>query len=220
MTPKATYTTRLLPIPPLESGDRLARQEFERRYKTMPRINKAELIEGVVIIPSSVHFYSHSQPHAHIIGWLAVYSAATPGTSLGDNATVCLDTDNEVQPDALLRLDEKKNGQSRISEDDYIEGAPELIVEIAASSASYDLYEKKDIYRRNGVQEYIVWQIYDGRVVWHYLDKGIYKELLTDENGIIRSQIFSGLWLNVNALLTEDLAAVLATVQTDLANPT
>ncbi len=114
ISPKATYTTKLPSIPPLESGDRLTRQEFERRYQAMPRINKAELIEGVVIMPSPVHFSSHSQPHSHIITWLGVYCAATPGVSLGDNATVRLDADNEVQPDALLRLAEKGIINSRI----------------------------------------------------------------------------------------------------------
>ncbi len=219
ITPPASYWTKLLPIPPLEQGERLSRQEFERRYEAMPHLNKAELIEGVVHMPSPVHFTSHSQPHAHIIGWLAIYTAATPGVKLGDNATVILDADNEVQPDALLRLTEEKGGQSRISHKDYVTGAPELVVEIAASSASIDLHEKKHVYRRNGVQEYLVWQIYNGRIVWFYLEAGEYREMAADESGIIRSRAFPGLWLAVNALLSEDLATVLATVQQGTHSP-
>lgn len=210
---KTTHRPKLLPVPPLESGDRLSRAEFERRYEAMPHTNKAELIEGVVYMPSPVHFAAHSQPHAHVMGWLAVYCAATLGVKLGDNATVLLDSDNEVQPDALLRLEESKGGQSRINHKDYIAGAPELVVEIAASSAAIDLHEKKHVYRRNGVQEYIVWQIYDGRITWFGLNEGEYKEQPADEQGIIRSYAFPGLWLTVEGMLSGDLTAVLATVQ-------
>lgn len=116
----------------------------------MPKVKKAELIEGVVYMASPVRAKSHSLPHAAIMAWLSACWVATPGVSLLDNATVRLDPDNEPQPDALLRIESA--GQSLISEDDYIEGAPELIVEIAASSASYDLYDKKRVYRRNGVR--------------------------------------------------------------------
>ena len=142
---------RAVGLPPLEGGDRLTRAEFERRYEAMPHIKKAELIEGVVFMPSPVHYSSHSKPHAYIIGWLAFYCSSTPNVDLGDNATVRLDMDNEVQPDALLRLDAAQGGTSHLSDDDYLEGPPELIVEIAASSASYDLHDKLNVYRRNGL---------------------------------------------------------------------
>ncbi|HFQ94164.1 MAG TPA: Uma2 family endonuclease [Anaerolineae bacterium] len=208
-----TFPFKLPEIPPLEPGERLSRNEFERRYAAMPHLKKAELIEGVVYMPSPVHLISHSQPHAQIITWLGVYCAANADIILGDNATVRLDADNEVQPDALLRWDESKGGRSRITDDDYLEGPPELIVEIAASSASYDLYEKKTVYRRNGVQEYVVWRIYDGRLDWFYLDEGIYKELTPDENGIITSRVFPGLRLDVSALLQNDMAAVLQALE-------
>jgi Uma2 family endonuclease len=203
-------------VPPLESGDRLTRREFERRYQAMPHLKKAELIEGVVYMPSPVRFKGHSQPHAQIIGWLAVYCAATPGIELGDNATVRLDLDNEVQPDTLLRLDSALGGNSRLSADDYIEGAPELIVEIAASSAAYDLHDKLKIYRRNGVQEYLVWQIYDKRLNWFRLSEDEYVPLPPDNEGVIRSQLLPGLHLAVPALLEGDLATVLAILQQGL----
>lgn len=94
-----------LTIPPLENGDRLTRTEFERRYDTVPQVKKAELIEGIVYMASPLRFKSHGKPHAYIMGWLAMYEAATPGVELGDNATVPLDMDNEPQPDALLRVE-------------------------------------------------------------------------------------------------------------------
>jgi Uma2 family endonuclease len=203
--------------PPLENGDRLTRWEFERRYQARPDIKKAELIEGVVYMPSPVHFQSHSEPHSWIIGWLVTHCAATPSVRLGDNATVRLDLDNEIQPDALLRLEPAAGGHSRISEDDYIEGAPELVVEIAASSASYDLHDKLRAYRRNGVQEYVVWRVYDRQVDWLALTKGEYVSLAPDTSGVVHSQVFPGLRLAVAALLDGDLAKVLAELQQGLA---
>lgn len=208
--------SRINNTPPLESGDRLTRQQFEHRYQATPENLKAELIEGVVYVASPVRANSHGRPHAQIVGWLLVYSAATPGVDVQDNSTVRLDIDNEPQPDALLRIEPRVGGNSRISEDDYIEGAPELIAEIAASSASYDMNAKLNAYRRNGVQEYIVWQIYENRLDWFRLQEGRYVSLEPDAEGVIRSQIFPGLWLSVNALREGDLAQVLAVLQQGL----
>jgi Uma2 family endonuclease len=209
----ASPTTHL---PILESGDRLTRQEFERRYQAMPQIKKAELIEGVVYLASPVRANRHGRPHSQIVGWLLVYEAATPGVYLADNTTVRLDADNEPQPDALLRIEPEVGGTSRISEDDYVEGTPELVAEIAASSASYDLNDKLNAYRRNGVKEYIVWQMYENCLNWFSLQEGRYVPLQPDEAGVIRSSIFPGLWLAVNALQEGDLAQVLAVLQQGL----
>jgi Uma2 family endonuclease len=196
---------------PLENGDRLSQPEFHDRYLAMSHVSKAQLIEGVVYMPSPVRSRSHGQPHAMIIGWLSNYWVATPGVDLNDNATVLLDGDNEPQPDALLRIE--NGGNSRITDDDYVQGAPELIVEIAASTASYDLHDKKKAYRRNGVQEYIVWQINEKSLYWFRLDKGKYVSIKPDENGVVHSVVFPGLWLAVTALLEGDLAQVMVVLQ-------
>ncbi len=136
--------------PLLEPGDRLSRDEFERRYQRMPRLQKAELIEGSVYIPSPVRARRHAQPHSHLGGWLGLYASETPGVECFDNSSVRLDLDNEPQPDLVLIKLPDKGGQARISADDYIEGAPELAVEIVGSSQAYDLHQKKGAYRRNG----------------------------------------------------------------------
>jgi Uma2 family endonuclease len=201
------------PVPALQNGDRLTRQEFERRYEAMPDVKKAELVEGTVYMPSPVRNLGHAQPHAHLMTWLGVYAASTPGVAAADNATVRLDLDNEVQPDALLRIDEAAGGQSTISGDDHIEGAPELIAEVAHNSAAYDLYDKKQAYRRNGVQEYLVWQIEDRRVDGFVLDEGAYRPLSPDADGLLVSRAFPGLVLAVEALLDGDLASVLSVLQ-------
>ena len=203
-----------LTIPPLENGDKLTRWEFERRYQAMPHLKKAELIEGIVYMASPLRITQHGEPHANIMLWLGFYKAFTPYLQLGDNCTVRLDIDNEPQPDALLRID--KGGQSTISQDDYVEGAPELIVEIAASSASYDVHQKLNVYRRNQVQEYLVWRFYEQEIDWFLLQTGEYIKLEPDSDGIIRSQIFPGLWLDKNALLMGDLGKVLVILQRGL----
>ena len=129
-------------IPPLENGDRLTRAEFERRYEAMPHLKKAELIEGEVYIGSPEHHRRHSLPHLQIGCWLGSYMAATPGVEAGDNGSVRLDLDNEPQPDAFLLIEPERGGQARISADDFVEGAPELVAEISSSSVSYDLGKK------------------------------------------------------------------------------
>ena len=116
------------PVPPLQNGDHLTRDEFERRYDALPHLKKAELIEGVVYMPSPVRQRRHGRPHLHVNTWLGTYEASTPGVEAGDNSTIRLDLDNEPQPDALLFIDPARGGQARISADDYLEGAPELVV--------------------------------------------------------------------------------------------
>jgi Uma2 family endonuclease len=202
-------------IPPLENGDQLTRLEFELRYEKTPEAKKAELIEGIAYMASPLRINQHGEPHAHIIGWLSFYKAFTPNLQLGDNCTVRLDPENEPQPDALLRI--AQGGQSTISEDDYVEGAPELIVEIAASTVSIDLHDKLRAYRRNQVQEYLVWRVYDHQFDWFRLQDGKYIKLQPNQNGIIESEIYAGLWLDVNALLTGNLAKVLEVLQLGIA---
>lgn len=206
-------------LPPLNSGDRLSRAEFERRYQVHPEIKKAELVEGVVYMPSPIHLQKYAEPHGQIVTWLGVYTAGTPGLQLADNATVRLDFENEVQPDAFLRVKSEFGGKAQVTDDDYLEGSPELIVEIAASSAAYDMHDKRRVYARNGVQEYLVAQMYEKRMDWFVLREGVYEALTPDENGILRSEVFPGLWLHPQAFWAGDLAAMLATLQEGLAAP-
>ena len=201
-------------VPPLENGDRLTQAEFERRYDAMPHLKKAELIEGIVYMASPLRIREHGNPHARIITWLGTYWSATPGIELGDNTTVRLDADNEPQPDALLRIE--VGGQSHINEDGYVEGAPELIAEVAASSVSIDVHDKLNVYRCNQVQEYIVWRFQDGELDWFRLTEGEYIPLDFNSQGMIKSEVFPGLWLDKEALLAGNLAKVIEIVQQGL----
>ena len=206
-------------IPPLENGDRLTRAEFERRYDAMPQLKKAELIEGEVYLPSPVPHGRHSHPHTRLVAWLANYETDTPGVEAGDNGSIRLDLDNEPQPDAYLIIRHERGGQARISEDDYIAGAPELVAEVSSSSASYDLGRKLNVYRRNGVREYVVWRVLDRRVDWFVNRDGRFELMPPAADGILRSTVFPGLWLEPAALVRGDKAMVKAILQQGVNSP-
>lgn len=219
MSTARSHPVRPSVVPPLQAGDHLTRAEFERRYEATPGLKKAELIEGIVYMPPPVSHAGHSEPHAVLIGWLFTYWSATPGLRIGDNGSLRLDLDNMPQPDAYLLIDPKHGGQAKIDDDDYVVGAPELVGEVAASSVSYDLHLKLNVYRRNGVREYVVWRTYDHEIDYMVLREGEYQKLVPDANGIIRSEIFPGLWLAPAALLSGDMATMVRIVHEGLASP-
>lgn len=204
-------------VPLLQNGDRLSSVEFERRYARMPNV-KAELIEGVVYMSSPVRVENHGKPHILLSTWLGTYYAKTPGlVTPADNVTVRLDDDNTVQPDLILLLPAHVGGTSKIDEDDYVAGGPEFVAEIAASSVSIDTHTKQNSYRRNRVREYLVWRVEQTAIDWLFLNNSEY-ERLPDENGVIRSRVFPGLWLDTAAMLKQDLAAALTTLEHGLAS--
>ncbi len=190
----------------LQSGDRMTRHEFHRRYCELPEI-RAELIEGVVYLASPLK-REDGRPHALVMAWLGSYWEQHPEVELLDNATVLLDVDNEVQPDASLRY---LSGQSAVTQKDYVQGAPEFVVEVAVSSVSIDLHDKLNAYRRNGVQEYVVWRVMDQAIDWFRLRERTFIKIEPNVSGIIESETFPGLRLNVRAMVAEDLPRVMAT---------
>lgn len=212
-----TKQARPRQLPPLHNGDHLTRAEFERRYAAQPHVKHAELIEGVVYMPSPVSI-QHGKTHANIMVWLGLYRSQTSGLHVADNVTIRLDLENEVQPDAVLYIDEKLGGQVQI-EDDFLAGPPELVVEVAASSAAYDLHEKLRVYRRSGVQEYLVLLAYEQETRWFQLVEGEYQLFAPDENGRLRSQRFPGLHFQPDLFWNDDLAGLLQVLQEGLATP-
>jgi Uma2 family endonuclease len=200
-------------IPLLENGDHLRRAEFERRFDAEPELKKAELINGIVYMSSPVRIKKHARPHAHVMGWLFLYHAATPGTDIGDNGSVRVDEDIMPQPDGFLRIDEAYAGQSYIDQDDYLQNLPELVFEVASSSASYDLHEKLEMYLLHGVKEYVVWRVLENSIDWFRLEGNTYQQVQPDENGVITSTNFPGLRLAADAFINGNLAAVLAELQ-------
>ena len=205
-------------IPELQAGDHL-RAELSGDILRCRTSRKAELIEGIVYMPSPVSHKRHSRPHGFIVTWLGTYLSATPGTDAGDNGTVRLDWENEPQPDGMLRILPERGGQSRDDEDDYIAGSPELVAEVSASSASYDLHEKLHAYQRNGVREYLVWRVWDAAIDWFALREGRFERMPLTEADHYRSETFPGLWLDPAAMIRGDLAAAMAVLQQGLASP-
>ena len=197
------------PIPPLENGDHLTRNEFERRFEAMPHLKKAELIEGIVYMPAAaIRLDQHGKPHFRLIGWLGAYEAATPGIAGGDNSSIRLDLDNEPQPDAMLMIDSDRGGQAVVDDDGYVARAPELVAEVSASTVSLDMHAKFRVYRRNGVREYIVWRVLDRQIDWFVLRAGEFEPLAVNDGGLLCSEAFPGLWLDSQALVRGDLKAV------------
>jgi Uma2 family endonuclease len=185
----------------------------------MPEVNDAELIEGIVYMPSPVSFGRHSAPHFDLIGWLSTYRMLTPGIRGGDNGTLGLDDLNAPQPDAFLIILPSHGGQVRIDANDYVVGSPELIAEVAGTSAAIDLHEKKTAYLRNGVREYIVWRVFDRVIDWFAAREGRFEPLAPGPGGRLESRVLGGLWLDPEALIGGDMLSVDRTARMGIASP-
>jgi Uma2 family endonuclease len=212
----SVHKPALAPEEQLHSGDRMSRQEFHRLYEKMGEDFKAELVGGIVHVAPALRL-RHGTNHPYLSGLLFVYQGSTPGVELGDNTTVLLGDEGEPQPDLLLRVLPEYGGQSTTSPDDYVEGPPELVAEIAHSSRSIDLNAIRDDYTRYGVLEYLVVNLADHRL--HWLDLRTGQELSPDPDGVVRMRCYPGLWIHADALLAKDYGRLMATLQQGLASP-
>jgi Uma2 family endonuclease len=203
--------------PPLENGDRLTIGEFKRRWERMPKLKRAELIEGVVFMPAALRHTQHGEPHGWIMNLVSTYAMRT-GLAFGDNASVELDEHNMPQPDAYVLLPEHLGRRSRIDEEGYLIGPPDFIAEVAASSASLDLHGKLQTYEQSGVQEYIVWRTLDQAFDWFVHQAGALRRQPFPD-GIIRCAILPGLWLDTAALIQKNAQQLLGTFEQGLASP-
>jgi Uma2 family endonuclease len=206
-------------VSPLENGAHLGATEFLRRIEAMPELKKAELVNGIVYMGSPVRLDQHGEPDNLIQTWLGTYSAATCGVKAAANTTVRLGPDDVPQPDGLLWITAECGGQSRLDEKGFLQGAPELVVEVAASSVSLDAQDKVASYRRAGVREYVIWRTEDDAIDRRVLEDDEYRLLAPDEKGILRSRVFPGLWLDASALLARDGARMLTALQQGIQSP-
>lgn len=204
-------------LPPLVEGQRLDQPTFHARYLAMPPGTRAELIDGVVFMPSPVGS-EHSSAHVPPIVWLALYSRRTPGTKTHDNATTILGWRSEPQPDGLLRLLPECGGRTRV-EKGFLHGPPELVVEVSHTTRYVDLGPKLGDYERAGVLEYVVRTIEPDAVHWFRSEGGRLVPVGPDAEGLLRSRIFPGLWLDPAALLAGDLDLLIETLDRGLATP-
>lgn len=202
-------------FPSFQNGDRMTRAEFHYIYDKMPDDCRAELVGGVVYYVASPLKRRHGTSHLQFGGILAIYTAQTPGTEAADNTTVLLGDEGEPQPDLFLRILPEFGGQSQTTDDDYVAGAPEFIIEIAASSRSIDLHAKYDDYRRYGVLEYLVVCVQEQRLYWFDLQAD--SELSIDADRVLRVRTFPGLWIDSDALWAADHAKLLATLEQGMA---
>jgi Uma2 family endonuclease len=205
-----------LTVPPLRDGERLSREEFERRYDALPDV-KAELLNGVVYMASPVTA-EHGKPHGDLMGWLYSYKAFTPGVDSGVDSSIRLPLGSMPQPDVFLHILESHGGRSYIDADGYVAGAPDLLGEVAKSSLIHDSTVKMAICREAGIPEFILWRVEDRAIEWYFLNNGEYQELATGPDGIIRSKTFPGLWLDFEAMIRRDDQAVLRALQQGIAS--
>lgn len=199
----------------LESGDRLTREEFHRRYCARPDIKKAELVLGVVYVASPLRSDVHGEPHSLADFWVGTSAARHPDLRVSIDATLILSDESEVQPDIVLFREPAPGAALQRTTGGYLEGAPELVLEVAASSASYDLHDKLEAYRLAGIPEYVVWRVIDGQINWFRLDAGTYVRIEPDGDGMIESRSFPGLRLSLPAMLAGDRAAILAALESN-----
>jgi len=193
----------------------MTRAEFHSIYDKMPEDCRAELVGGVVYYVASPLKRPHGKGHLHLSNILATYEAHTPGTEALDNATILLGDDGEPQPDLLLRILPEHGGQTQTTDDEYVAGMPEFVLEVAASSRSIDLHDKYDDYRRYGGLEYLVVCVEDQQI--HWFDLRTDSELKIDNDKVLRSHTFPGLWIDTEALWAGNLLQLQATLQQGLA---
>lgn len=204
-----------LVLPPLVAGQRLDRETFHDRYAAMPPDTRAELINGVVFMPSPVG-YRHAHAHVPALAWLAYYEENTPGVEVLDNASTALGPRSEPQPDAQLRILPEFGGRTQ-TDRRFVRGVPELVVEVSHATRYNDLGPKLDDYERAGLLEYVVLALEPDEVLWHVLQEGRLVALPPDADGLYRSHVFPGLWLDPGALLSRDMRRQRAVLDRGLA---
>jgi Uma2 family endonuclease len=202
-------------VPLLVNGDRMTQPEFHRRYLACPEHERWELIGGVVYLTSPLR-WGHGTYHQKLSLVLGVYQVATPGIEVGDSATVILDEESEPQPDLSLRILAEYGGQSRMDEDGYVQGAPELVVEVAYSSRSIDFNQKRKAYEQAGVPEYLVLSVEDQELFWFHFLSG--STIRPNRRGVSRSLVAPGLWIDNQALVDQNGARLMEVVQQGLAS--
>jgi Uma2 family endonuclease len=205
------------PSRPLIEGEHLDQPTFHARYEAMPPGTRAELIGGVVHMPSPVG-RAHGQAHVSAIVWLSYYAENTPGVEVLDNATTILGWRSEPQPDALLRILPECGGRTRL-ERGYVRGAPELVIDVALATRYVDLGPKLSDYEQAGVLEYIVRALEPDEVLWFRQEQGVLVSKAADADGLFRSSTFPGLWLAPQALLEGDTRRLRAELDRGLATP-
>jgi Uma2 family endonuclease len=205
-------------LPPLREGERLTRAEFHCRYAAMPHLKRAELIDGQVYIPTLGDCW-HGEARADLCGFLAMYRIDKPPVEAAIRPTIILDDLNEPQPDLTIFLSHDFGGTSFINSDGFIEGPPELIGEVVPDHRYYALHEKMDVFARSGVQEYVVWRVMEKQVDVFHLRERQYRHIRPDSDGLVKSKVFPGLWIDVLALQSREARKAFEVVQQGTASP-
>ena len=111
---------------------------------------------------------------------------------------VRFDEGNIYQPDILYIEESRKDEIVK----DFVEGAPDLIIEILSpSNAYYDLRQKKEVYEKYGVKEYIIIDPIAQNADLYLLKEGAYylhQRSAKDEH--LNSTLLKGFSINLKQL--------------------
>jgi Uma2 family endonuclease len=212
----ATGTQSTGSAPELRDGDRMTQREFHAIYGLMPKHVRAQLIAGRVYVASPMKV-NHGRSTPPMAALLTLYEARTPGVEAMEGSTVILSEEDEPEPDLMLRILPEYGGKSRNTSDGYVEGPPELLIEVSDTTRLLDLGDKRRQYAIHGVREYLVVDLRDRRL--HWFDLTADQELDAPADGVYRIKIFPGLWIDSAALFDRDLPRLLATLDAGLAAP-
>jgi Putative restriction endonuclease len=201
----------------LVEGQKLDQSTFHDRYEAMSPGTRAELINGVVYMPGPVG-PEHGRALVPTLVWLSYYQENTPGVEVLDNTSTALYPKGEPQPDAQLRILPEYGGRTQTKRR-LIRGVPEMVVEVSHASRFTDLGPKFDEYERVGVLEYTVLALEPNEILWFELRQGRLVELPPSSDGLFRSGVFPGLWLDPAALMAGDTRRLREVVDAGLATP-
>ena len=205
--------------PVLHAGDHLDAETFLRRWEGMPELKRAELVEGRAYLMPSPVSEMHGQPHDVVMQWIAAYRRLTPGLAGLVDTTLVIDDETVLQPDYQLNLPQAAGGRTGRTAKGYVTGAPELVVEIAHSTESMDLHEKREIYRRAGVAEYLVWRTHEAAIDWWSNAGDAWRPIEPDGQGVRYSRVYPGLATSNEMLLAGDLGRLAEAIERACAGP-
>jgi Putative restriction endonuclease len=203
--------------PRLVNGERLDQPTFHALYEATPPSTRAELINGVVFMPDPFGV-EHARAIMPVTVWLAYYAEQVPILDAMRNVTTILGWKCELQPDLALVIPDEFGGQTQ-SDTDWLRGPPELVAEVADETRYVDLGPKLEDYEGAGVWEYVVRALKPDTVYWFVRRGGRFVELAPGPDGIYRSEIFPGLWLDAEALIRGDRRRLREVIDLGCATP-
>ena len=187
---------------------------FEEYLDSLTEESKGDLFDGLLYMQTPP-----SDAHEEIFGFLFdilrnYVLEKNLGVVRGSRTAIRFAEEHGTQPDIVFI----SNARRHLIYPYYIDGAPEVVVEILSpSTRKLDRGKKMALYAENGVLEY--WQVDPEDQTAKFLrnNDGVWAPMPVGGDGIFHSEAISGFWLNVQWLFTEEPLSGLKIVPTILA---